>query len=83
MTEQQIKDNAPSGATHYLDDEKGFDYVRMNIYKFIWYFFYFLIKFIYVYTIIMRYSNVIKHGKDIIKITSIIVMKLILNLYSH
>ena len=30
LTPQQIKDNAPEGATHYMDDEKGFDYVRIN-----------------------------------------------------
>lgn len=30
MTKDEIKRNAPSGATHYLDDEKGFDYVRID-----------------------------------------------------
>ena len=30
MTEQEIKDSKPSGATHYMDDEKGFDYVRID-----------------------------------------------------
>ena len=26
-----IKKNAPNGATHYLDDDKGFDYVRIDM----------------------------------------------------
>ena len=26
MTKDEIKQNAPSLATHYIDDEKGFDY---------------------------------------------------------
>lgn len=30
MTPQQIKDNAPQGATHYVDDSFGFDYVLIN-----------------------------------------------------
>ncbi len=30
MTEQEIKDGAPNGATHYMDDEKGFDYVIID-----------------------------------------------------
>lgn len=30
MTPQQIKANAPQGATHYADDEFGFDYVLIN-----------------------------------------------------
>lgn len=30
MTEQEIRDNAPIGATHYMDDDSGFDYVRIN-----------------------------------------------------
>ena len=27
---EEIKKNAPKEATHYMDDEKGFDYVRIN-----------------------------------------------------
>lgn len=30
MTKQEIIDNAPSGSTHYMDDEQGFDYVKIN-----------------------------------------------------
>ena len=30
MTEQEIRDNAPNGATHYADDQLGFDYVLIN-----------------------------------------------------
>lgn len=30
MTLEEIKAQAPEGATHYIDDEKGFDYVRIN-----------------------------------------------------
>lgn len=30
MTPQQIKDNAPPTATHYMDDDNGFDYVRID-----------------------------------------------------
>ena len=28
---EQIKKSAPKGATHYMDDEKGFDYARINL----------------------------------------------------
>ena len=28
---EEIKKNAPDGATHYMDDEKGFDYARINL----------------------------------------------------
>jgi len=31
MTIEEIRKNAPIGATHYLDDEKGFDYVRVDM----------------------------------------------------
>ena len=27
---REIKNNAPKGATHYMDDDKGFDYARIN-----------------------------------------------------
>ena len=30
MTEQEIRGNAPLGATHYADDQLGFDYVLIN-----------------------------------------------------
>ena len=30
MTIEEIRKNAPDGATHYLDDDKGFDYVRID-----------------------------------------------------
>lgn len=31
MTQDEIKKNAPDGATHYIDDEKGFDYLRIDL----------------------------------------------------
>mgnify|MGYP003611192951 FL=1 len=31
MTIEEIRKNAPKGATHYLDGEKGFDYVRIDM----------------------------------------------------
>ena len=30
MNIEEISKNAPEGATHYLDDDKGFDYVRID-----------------------------------------------------
>lgn len=30
MNIEEIKKNAPDNTTHYLDDEKGFDYVRID-----------------------------------------------------
>ena len=30
MAIEEIRKNAPDGATHYLDDDKGFDYVRID-----------------------------------------------------
>ena len=30
MTIDEIRKNAPVGATHYADDRFGFDYVRIN-----------------------------------------------------
>lgn len=30
MTIEEIRKNRPIGATHYLDDDKGFDYVRID-----------------------------------------------------
>ena len=31
MTIEEIRKNAPVGATHYIDDEKGFDYLRIDL----------------------------------------------------
>ena len=31
MTIDEIRKNAPVGATHYMDDDKGFDYVRIDL----------------------------------------------------
>ena len=31
MTIDEIRKNAPVGATHYIDDDKGFDYVRIDL----------------------------------------------------
>lgn len=33
MKIEEIRNNAPEGATHYMDDEKGFDYVRIDLEK--------------------------------------------------
>lgn len=30
MNIEEVRKNAPEGATHYMDDDKGFDYVRIN-----------------------------------------------------
>ena len=30
MTKDEIKGNAPKGATHYMDDDKGFDYLMIG-----------------------------------------------------
>lgn len=30
MNIEEIKKNAPDGATHYMDDEKGFDYIQIE-----------------------------------------------------
>lgn len=30
MTIEEIKRYKPDGATHYMDDDHGFDYVRIN-----------------------------------------------------
>jgi len=31
MTIDEIRKSAPVGATHYMDDDKGFDYVRIDL----------------------------------------------------
>ena len=31
MSFEEIRKNAPIGATHYADDEKGFDYFRIDL----------------------------------------------------
>lgn len=31
MNIEQIRKEAPKGATHYIDDEKGFDYCRIDL----------------------------------------------------
>lgn len=30
MTIEEINRNKPDGATHYMDDDHGFDYVKIN-----------------------------------------------------
>lgn len=35
MTIEEIRKNAPKGATHYMDDDLGFDYVMISSDRFL------------------------------------------------